>query len=61
MLLVFYKRNRKQKLNHKLAAKKVSRAIKFNQKVLLKPEIKMNIDLRKKAKNDFEKKNLTNE
>ena len=35
--------------------KKVLRVIKFNQNAWLKPYIDMNIDLRKKAKHDFEK------
>ena len=44
----------KQALNHGLILKKVHRVIKFNQKAWLEPYIKMNTDLRKIAKNDFE-------
>ena len=46
--------NLKQALNHGLILKKVQRVIKFNQKAWLEPYIKMNTDLRKIAKNDFE-------
>ena len=45
-----------KKLNHGIVLKKVNKVIKFNQNALLKPYIDMNTDLRKKAKNDFEKK-----
>ena len=38
-----------------LILKKVHRVIQFNQETWLKPYIDMNIELRKKAKNDFEK------
>ena len=48
-------RNLKQALNHGLVLKKVPRVIKFNQNPRLKPSIDINTDLRKKAKNDFEK------
>ena len=47
--------NLKQALNHRLVLKKVHKAIKFNQNAWLKTYIDMNTDLRKKAKNDFEK------
>ena len=45
----------KQALNHGLKLKKVHRIIEFNQKAWLKPYIDMNTELRKLAKNDFEK------
>ena len=44
-----------QALNHGLILKKVHRVIQFNQEAWLKPYIDMNTELRKKAKNDFEK------
>ena len=45
----------KQALNHGLKLKKVHRIIEFNQKARLKPYIDMNTELRKLAKDDFEK------
>ena len=45
----------KQALNHGLIFKKVHKVIQFNQKVWLKSYIDMNIELRIRAKNDFEK------
>ena len=45
----------KRALNHGLVLIKVHRVVKFNQKALLKPYIDMNNDLRKNAKNNFEK------
>ena len=48
-------KNFKQSLNIGLTLKKLHRVIKFNQKAWLEPHIKMNIDLRKIAKHDFEK------
>ena len=42
-------------LNHGLKLKKIRRIIEFNQEAWLKPDIDMNTELRKAAKNDFEK------
>ena len=44
-----------QAINHGLELKKVHRIIEFDQEAWLKPYIDMNTDLRKQAKNDFEK------
>ena len=48
-------RSLKQALNRGLKLKKVHRIIEFNQEAWLKPYIDMNTELRKIAKNDFEK------
>ena len=48
-------RSLKQALNHGLKLKKVHRIIEFNQGAWLKTYIDMNSELRKIAKNDFEK------
>ena len=45
----------KQALNHGLKLEKIHRIIEFNQKAWLKPYIDMNPELRKLAKDDFEK------
>ena len=45
----------KQALDHGLKLKRTHRVIEFNQKEWLKPDIDMNTELRKAAKNDFEK------
>ena len=45
----------KQALNHGLKLKKIHTAIEFNQKAWLKLYIDMNAELRKLARNDFEK------
>ena len=45
----------KQSLNHGLKLKKIHRIIEFNQVARLKPYIDMNTELRKLARNDFEK------
>ena len=47
--------NLKQALNQGLSLKKFHTVVKFNQNAWLKPYININTDLRKKAKNDFEK------
>ena len=52
---VIHIRNLKQSLNHGLLLKKVQRVIIFNQNASLKPYTDMNTNLRKRAKNDFEK------
>ena len=52
---VIHKRKLKQALNHKLVLKKVRTVIKFNENAWLKPYINIDTDLRKKARNDFEK------
>ena len=45
----------KQALKHGLKLKKIHRIIEFNQEARLKPYIETNTELRKVAKNDFEK------
>ena len=45
----------KQALEHGVRLKEVHRAIAFYQEAWLKPYIKMNTELKKQAKNEFEK------
>ena len=52
---VFHIRSLKQALDHGLILKKVHRVIQFRQEAWLKEYIDMNTELRKQAKNDFEK------
>ena len=52
---VVHIRSLKQALDHGLKLKKAHRVIEFNQKASLKNYIDMNTELRKIAKNDFEK------
>ena len=52
---VVHIRSLKQALNHGLISKKVHGVIQLHQEAWLKPYIDMNTELRKKAKNDFEK------
>ena len=52
---VVHIRSLKQALNYGLKLKKVHKIIEFNQESWLKPYIDMNTELRKIAKNDFEK------
>ena len=48
----------KHAINHGLKLEKVHKVIEFDQEAWLKPYIDMNTDLRKQAKNDFEKEFL---
>ena len=52
---VVHIRSLKQVLNHGLLLNKFHRVIQFNQEAWLKPYIEMNNELRKQAKNGFEK------
>ena len=53
--MIIKTRSLKQALNHGLILKKVHRVIQFNQKAWIKAYIDMNTELRRQAKNDFEK------
>ena len=50
---VIHIKNLKQALNHRLVLKRVHRVTEVNQNSWLNPYIDMNINLRKKVKNDF--------
>ena len=52
---VVHMKSLKQALNHGLKLKIVHRIIEFNQEAWLKPYIDMNTELKKLAKDDFEK------
>ena len=52
---VVHIRSLKQGLDHGLNLKQVHRVIQFNQEAWLKEYIDINTELRKQAKNDFEK------
>ena len=52
---VVHIRSLKQALNHGLILKKVQKVIQFNQEAWLKEYVDMNTELRKQAKNDYEK------
>ena len=52
---VVHIRSLKQALNHGLILKKVQKVIQFNQEAWLKEYIDMNTELRKQARNDYEK------
>ena len=52
---VVHMRSLKQALDHGLNLKKVHRVIQFNQETWLKEYIDMNTELRKQAKNDFQR------
>ena len=52
---VVHTRSLKQALDHELILKKIHRAIQFNKEAWLKEYIDMNNELRKQAKNDFQK------
>ena len=52
---VLHIKSLKQALNHGLKLKNIHRIIEFNQEAWLKPYIDMNTELRKVAKDDFEK------
>ena len=52
---VVHIRSLKQALNHGLILQKVHRVIQFNQEAWPKPYIDVNTELRKQAKNNFQK------